>query len=50
MAKRIDIDLLRAYDKELRTKAMILQRNFEYSLDDVVRWGNVKLKCKITVK
>ena len=24
---------------------MILQRNFEYSLDDVVRWGNVKLKC-----
>ena len=45
MAKRIDIDLLRAYDKELRTKAMILQRNFEYSLDDVVRWGNVKLKC-----
>ena len=45
MAKRIDIDLLRAYDKELRTKAMILQRNFEYSLDDVVRWGNIKLKC-----
>ena len=45
MAKRIDIDLLRAYDKELRTRAMILQRNFEYSLDDVVRWGNVKLKC-----
>ena len=24
---------------------MILQRNFQYSLDDVVRWGNVKLKC-----
>ena len=24
---------------------MILQRNFDYSLDDVVRWGNVKLKC-----
>ena len=45
MAKRIDIDLLRAYDKEMRTRAMILQRNFEYSLDDVVRWGNVKLKC-----
>ena len=45
MAKRIDIDLLRAYDKELRTRAMILQRSFEYSLDDVVRWGNIKLKC-----
>lgn len=45
MAKRIDIDLLRVYDKEMRTRAMILQRNFEYTLDDVVRWGKVKLKC-----
>lgn len=45
MAKRIDIDLLKVYDKEMRTKAMILQRNFDYSLDDIVRWGNVKLKC-----
>ena len=45
MAKRIDIDLLKVYDKEMRTRAMILQRNFEYSLDDVVRWGNIKLKC-----
>ena len=24
---------------------MLLQRNFDYSLGDVVRWGNVKLKC-----
>lgn len=45
MAKRIDIDLLKVYDKEMRTKAMILQRNFDYSLGDIVRWGNVKLKC-----
>ena len=45
MAKRIDIDLLKVYDKEMRTKAMILQREFNYSLDDIVRWGNVKLKC-----
>ena len=41
----IDTTLLKVYDKKLKTMASLLQRNYTYSVGDVVTCNGITLKC-----
>ena len=41
----IDKTLLKVYDKKLKTMASLLQRNYTYSVGDVVTCNGITLKC-----
>lgn len=48
--KLIGLNQLKVYDKDLKAMACLLQREYDYSLGDVVNKGKISLKCILAGK